>query len=79
VTPLQQLDALRQGPFAGHGGAKALAHEIGVTTLSVEMWRNGKRNPSYQHRQKIESLYKQHFITNGHARYAMLNDGGDPE
>lgn len=59
-TYLQQLDALRQGPFAGYGGAKALAQEIGVTTLSVEMWRNGKRNPSYQHRKRIAELHAEH-------------------
>jgi len=57
-TPHEMLEALRQGPFAGYGGATALAAEIGVTTLSVEMWRNGKRNPSYQHRQKIEALWR---------------------
>ena len=60
ATYLQQIDALRQGPFAGYGGAKALAQAIGVTTLSVELWRNGKRKPSWQHRQQITALHAKH-------------------
>lgn len=60
ATYLQQLDELRAGHFAGYGGAKALAQAIGVTTLSVELWRNGKRKPSWQHRQQITALHAKH-------------------
>ena len=60
MDTLAMIDALRQGPFDGYGGAKALAQAVGVTTLSVEMWRNGKRNPSWKHRQKIAALHAEH-------------------
>ena len=55
----EQLAALRSGPYAGRGGVFALSHDLGVHCNTLKAWRNGSREPNYQHRQAIAKLWQE--------------------
>ena len=54
-----QLTDLRSGPYAGQGGVFALGHDLGVHVNTLKSWRNGSREPNYQHRQAIAALWQE--------------------
>jgi hypothetical protein len=58
MVHLEQLAALRSGPYRGRGGAAALAAALGVKPETVKAWRLGIRQPSYDSRQRIAALWQ---------------------
>lgn len=51
---------LLSGAYAGRGGRRALCRALGVTVLTLHNWRRGKHQPTYEHRQALIVLWREH-------------------
>jgi len=44
------------GPYAGGGGLKALAADLGVAPQTVHWWSGGKKAPGCENRRKLREM-----------------------
>mgnify|MGYP000848491100 FL=1 len=59
-TVPEMIHNLLTGAYAGKGGNRALARALGVTKLTLYHWKSGKRQPTYDNRQALIALWRQH-------------------
>ena len=58
----KHIDDLLEGPFQGYGGIAALAKALNLPRGTLDNYRFGHRNPSYEKRVTIEKLWRKYKL-----------------